>query len=524
MQNFVRMSKLSNIGGRASYITNSEKQEEIVCQSAPIDWKPYQDFEKANQKMEIRNNEGRELIIDIPNHWYTDLPKSELSSRVQTIVEAAIGKSTDLQWAVHWNQNRTNLHVHVIFSERQKEKNPGVWDRTIYQSKGGGVARRKSDRATDKDGKYIVLHQKGDLKGGFTAKNPEYKSKEWLAASKAKVKATMEQMGISFDRKKLLHEYHEGKGKDAPKIKAKNELIRANNDVIDRLRSKLAIPEGRLRSLALKALKEGKVIVPLDQNGQKFGCVTLKQYQEIIKSIHHDRNRPDFKPLIDAKREVLRQERAIEADRQYRAIPAIAAPQKLKTAMDKFKSAQAELSAATQEFRALPRFFVKKDRKRTAYLKIAAAEEKCSNAFAELVKHGISEYHDGIKLDIRYLDSSDMKYIQAQYEHQLDNLQSLANYEAKFHQKPDIPPTPEALEAARSRFEALMEQIPQEYRLEAEEAVLEAQNDIPEPASAKADNIQSMIEEAKEQGAAARAEQMQHHTPSKNRSDMEIPA
>ncbi|HBG7871612.1 TPA: hypothetical protein KRF18_003702, partial [Clostridioides difficile] len=50
MKSFARVTKLSNIGGRADYITNEKKQEAILAKSEAVDWKPYQNFERANQR------------------------------------------------------------------------------------------------------------------------------------------------------------------------------------------------------------------------------------------------------------------------------------------------------------------------------------------------------------------------------------------------------------------------------------------------------------------------------------------
>lgn len=143
MKGFARVTKLSSVGGRADYISNPDRQESIVAASAPVDWKPYHDYEMANQKTDRRNNEGREVVIALPNEWAA-LSRGELSRRAEKLAVTAAGKDTDMQWAVHWNKAHTNLHIHVIFSERQKEKEPGRWDRDIYLTDDGKVARRSS--------------------------------------------------------------------------------------------------------------------------------------------------------------------------------------------------------------------------------------------------------------------------------------------------------------------------------------------------------------------------------------------
>ncbi|MBQ8012387.1 MAG: MobA/MobL family protein, partial [Oscillospiraceae bacterium] len=150
MQGFARMSKLTNIRGRADYISNPARQEHIVIQSAAVDWQPYHDYEQANRKSAKANNEGREIILALPNEWAA-LPHEDLSAMVAHLAQAAVGKSTDLQWAVHWNKEHTNLHAHIIFSERTRTAT-GVYDRDVYLTDDGKVPRRKADRARDKDG------------------------------------------------------------------------------------------------------------------------------------------------------------------------------------------------------------------------------------------------------------------------------------------------------------------------------------------------------------------------------------
>ncbi|MDE5834593.1 MAG: MobA/MobL family protein, partial [Ruminococcus sp.] len=66
MQSFVRMSKLTDIVGRADYISNEKRQEHIIVERSYADWKPYQEYERSHQKTNKANNEGRELIIALP--------------------------------------------------------------------------------------------------------------------------------------------------------------------------------------------------------------------------------------------------------------------------------------------------------------------------------------------------------------------------------------------------------------------------------------------------------------------------
>lgn len=230
MQSYTRVTKLNNIQGRAGYITNPDKQEEIVIESAPVDWQPYVDYELNNQKSKEKNNQGREIVFSIPNEWYT-LPKEELRERVQPLVELAVGKSTDMQWAVHWNKTRTNLHVHVVFSERSIEKNPGHWDRDIYLTEDGKIARKKADRAKDSSGNDLPpIHRKGDLKGNYTAKNTMYLQRTFNKQVRTVLEREMKQRyGVVFEEPKPLKQFHHGKGSESETIKKKNEIIKETN-------------------------------------------------------------------------------------------------------------------------------------------------------------------------------------------------------------------------------------------------------------------------------------------------------
>ena len=251
MKSFARCTKLPSIGGRAAYMSDPGKQEEIVLESEPVDWKPYADYEATQHKTNARQNEGREMMVALSNDWYK-LPKDELRNRVDTIAKAVVGENRDYQWAVHWNKARTNLHVHIIFSERQKVKEPQRWDRDIYLTADGKVARRKADRATNPDGSFKdPIHRKGELKSDpFTAKDANFKSKEWLHEKKYELRQLMvKEWGVKFERQPHIPEFHRGNGSDAPEIAKKNIVIRENNRRLDFLESQGVNISGLVKEL-----------------------------------------------------------------------------------------------------------------------------------------------------------------------------------------------------------------------------------------------------------------------------------
>lgn len=252
MYTFVRAVKLSNICGRSDYITNKtgkHSEEDVLCiGGATSDWTPYAQYEQTHQRSSEPNNEGRELIVALPNDWGRVLTKPFLANRADKLARKLIGKNTDYQFAVHWNKAHTNLHLHIIFSERTKTpsqtKSKGstsdFYDRDVYLTQDGKVARKKADRAVHEDGSVKPpIHRKGDPKlSEFTAKDKKYKSKAWLQAVKKAVKS---QFVLSADKKHVpnyLHTYHEGKAPEAAeRIRQQNALCRQFNQYIELLRN-----------------------------------------------------------------------------------------------------------------------------------------------------------------------------------------------------------------------------------------------------------------------------------------------
>lgn len=234
MQSFVKMSKLMDIVGRADYISNEKRQEHIVIERSYADWKPYQEYERSHQKTNKANNEGRELIIALPNEWQ-NLPEIELTYRMNMLAQKILPDKYEYQWAIHLNKKETNLHAHLIFSERSRSfSSVSKWDRDVYLTNDGKVARRKADRAVDENGNIKPpVHRKGEPKSDgkeqFTAKDTKYKSSKWLEQVKQDVIEFYKEYGILVDKQGLLHQYHEGKGSESGTIHDKNEEIKRVN-------------------------------------------------------------------------------------------------------------------------------------------------------------------------------------------------------------------------------------------------------------------------------------------------------
>ena len=382
MKSFVRATRLSNIGGRGDYISNPDRQEKILAKSAPVDWKPYQEFEAANQKTNRRNNEGRELVIALPNAW-SRLSEKDLSKRAQSIAEAAIQKTTDLQWAVHWNKAHTNLHLHVVFSERQRE-DQGVWDRNIYQTAEGKVARTKAERAKGEDGKDLPpIHRKGEPKGGFTAKDHKYATQKWLHETKGRVQLHMtEKWNVRFDERGLLHEFHEGKGKEAPKIRAKNEVIRAINLEHSRMLVDPAYSVEDIEKFHAAALREvergcSTPIYPISPTAKQIGACDLEHWKKRDEgnapaiAVKPYQSRKSLFGFHSADKEIREANKALR-ERQI----AVEAAQKARESSRKAKEAEAAAEAQRKAERHAEFEAVRQQMEQQKWQRILASEDR----------------------------------------------------------------------------------------------------------------------------------------------------
>ena len=284
MTSYIRVTKLTNIVGRGNYISSEEHQECIVVQSDPVDWKPYHEYEQSHQRTNKANNEGREIIIALPNEW-AKLPSAELTFRAKTLAWTALGKSTEVQWAVHWNKARTNLHMHVVFSERQKIKSAGYYDRNIYLTADGKVARRKTDRALDSSGKVKPpVYRKGERKDCFSAKDIRYKSRSWAFLMKVKVQEQLQQFGACLGKPELLHQYHEGKGSESRIIHKKNLAVVAANKNISAYLARYGARSyvyKLIKADAVKLIKQG--LVPCV--GRKNGTVVIQPFNHLVNAL-----------------------------------------------------------------------------------------------------------------------------------------------------------------------------------------------------------------------------------------------
>lgn len=494
MKGFARATKLTNIGGRADYISNPDRQEKIMAKSAPVDWEPYQRFEAANQKTATRNNEGREIIVALPNEW-AKLPSGELSRRAHLVAETAVGKSTDLQWAVHWNKAHTDLHLHVIFSERQRIAEPGRWDRDIYHTADGKVARRKADRAKKADGTdEPPVHKKGDLKDGFSAKDPKYTSKAWLKETKERLQSQMAaRWGVTFEKPAPLHEYHEGKGKEAPLIRAKNEAVRISNlNILALISDHPELGRGRtftaIKREAVKAVKLGHVAYfEKSPEGLRVKTFDLDTWRKTKKQAvsrapeqaeltpapapvapsAQEPSKVPFADLLEAQRELYRQTFALNDDRKPLNTAELQRAAYIRSAAHELTSALDRKDAAREREHSCGVF--QRKEKKAAQHDYSTAIRDAEMALESLGKLGVNTRIHGIVPSFTIHHREDFEGLSDRAKDTAAEVEAEAYRVAR--PKDALKGSPEATRAAEEHFKALCREIPPNERRAAREAL-----------------------------------------------------
>lgn len=229
-----RVTKISNAVGRADYITDEKRQEEIVLHKENMQhsWQEHSAFEKAHQKSNVANNEALEVHIALPNELAQD--KEKLEQVCDSLAREIVGENKDYEYSVHWNHNRTNLHVHILFSERenQLELEPKIYKKDIWQDKDTHkLAKANAENAE-------LVHRKGEVQRDnegnikyqtdiFKAKDKKFIESSWVHEKNKIVESVMKEYGFNL-------EYRD---KENPYLSQKKLYKGASKDYLDNARA-----------------------------------------------------------------------------------------------------------------------------------------------------------------------------------------------------------------------------------------------------------------------------------------------
>lgn len=228
-----RVAKISNAVGRSDYITDEKRQEEIVLHKENMQhsWEEHSAFEKAHQKTNVANNEALEVHIALPNKLADRLV--DLRKICDDMAHEIVGENKDYEYAVHWNHNRTNLHVHILFSERENQMDlePKVYKKDIWQDKDTHkLAKANAENAE-------LVHKKGEIqrdKEGnikyqtdiFKAKDTRFIQSSFVHEKNRIVEKVMKSYGYDL-------EYQD---KDSPYLAQKKLYKGASQDYLEKAR------------------------------------------------------------------------------------------------------------------------------------------------------------------------------------------------------------------------------------------------------------------------------------------------
>lgn len=227
---YARMTKIKDAVGRSTYMTDdpsygrsdyisgrSGRQEEVVIDVRHMHypWDYYQRYEveHAHQVQLYDQNVAREIVIALPNELAgpakgttTDDQKDRLTEICESLAQEIIGPGHDYECAVHWNHDRTNLHCHLMFSEREVNQNPvikcykkDIWIDPVSHklmkagSTGAVLSHRKGEIMYDSSGN--IRYDTAPL----SAKDPRFKQKSFMKERNLAIQRVLDEYGYHLD-------------------------------------------------------------------------------------------------------------------------------------------------------------------------------------------------------------------------------------------------------------------------------------------------------------------------------------
>lgn len=283
---FIQMSKINNVKGRISYISDPARQENLYAVYETTDREFWRKLAKENQEDFTKSGsdgkciEARELIIALPEPFQKYEPNELLMVYTDFFKEQY---GVECISALHHNKARTNYHIHLIFSERKVLDEPEikVATRSVFRNEAGKKVRTKKE-ILDENGKIrdgCEIIKKGEVyeEKIFDKKNIKFKSKAFLKEVKQfyseRMNEKMEEYGYKMSVYDRNSPYLPTKkiGKNNPKAK----YIRANNK--QRLRWNQTVSRAISAAVStelLSAIKHSEITEPIRSAVKDKGTAT----------------------------------------------------------------------------------------------------------------------------------------------------------------------------------------------------------------------------------------------------------
>ena len=187
---FIRMSKLPDVRGRITYISSHAKQENLYAVYETTDYHYWSELAKCSrQEFQKSGTEGkcieaREFIIALPESFPNLYAPDKLLQLFTDRFKEKYG--VECVSALHHNKRKTNYHIHLIFSERERLPEPieKTATRNMFYDEQGKHVRTKKE-ILDENGnvrKGCKIVKKGEIyeRNLFTAKNKLFKQDEFV--------------------------------------------------------------------------------------------------------------------------------------------------------------------------------------------------------------------------------------------------------------------------------------------------------------------------------------------------------
>jgi|GEM_PF-146601 len=280
---FIQISKLGNLKGRIDYITNPKRQENLYAVYNTTDDTFWHDLARCN-RLEFKKSgsagkciESRELIIALPEP-FCNMDKQKVLEDFTELFRKTYGVNCIA--AMHHNKTKTNLHIHLIFSEREELKNgiKKIATRNMFYDETGKHVRTKKEILDDNGNvrKGCNIIRKGQVYeyNRFSKKKAEFKARSFLKGMKTLYTEHINSFLNDKDKLKVFNNkdvYLPTKkiGKNNPKA----EQIRKNNQV--RIKWNSTVDEGLFYQVPrkyIRTIKEEKIL----KNVNKFGKTETK--------------------------------------------------------------------------------------------------------------------------------------------------------------------------------------------------------------------------------------------------------
>lgn len=291
---YCKMTKLTNLRGRIDYISNEQRQENILAyeQSFSKDdvnrlvKEQHENFKEYNKYKNAKCTEGREIHFPIKHDYIKN--EKQAKEVATALVDYFKNKyKVECSCAIHLTSRGKNLHAHMIFFDREKLKNP------IIREEKRATRTRYFDENWKRTTKAKAVHiqKKGDIiEPGkeiyFGNKKQEFYSKGFLSNLK---KDLANQLNYTeFDSSRHFATKHIGKHNPKKRyIEEYNNVVMNINNYFDQLEQ--IVPEEEREGRTPKNLFQG--FLRTNQIKKLSTEVMIEQFESftnVVKEAYYD--------------------------------------------------------------------------------------------------------------------------------------------------------------------------------------------------------------------------------------------